>query len=154
MILALSSKQHIEGFSYLKYYLLRLKDLNAGFEYRLDPPNGGQFNRVMILLPHSINAFPHCFNVVGVDTANMDSVSLKELSTIQGRSIFKCKLTFVSSRTLNNEMLPLAFMLSMTESVLDIVCLLRLCKESGLAINRSEVTVLVISRVECLVIMH
>ena len=148
----LTASRQLQGFQYIKNYMTVLKNMNPDLEYALDPPEGEKFNRLMVLLPHSVNAFPHCYPVVGIDTAHMDPLDLSGvaqdiLETVFSavpvdRALFKCKLVCISAYTVNKEQLPFAFMISMSEANLDIAALLKFCNDMGLALNRSNVTVL------------
>ena len=109
----LSALLQLQGFQYIKSYMATLKSLNPDLQYVLDPPEGGKFNRLLVLLPHSVKAFPHCYPVVGIDTAHMDPLDLSGVAKDilenvfsilpEDRTLFKCKLVCISAYTLNKE---------------------------------------------------
>ena len=64
---ALSAQHNLNGFLHIKAYTEALKESNPNLQFDLYPSDGGDFNKLMVMLPSSVKAFPHSFQIVGVD---------------------------------------------------------------------------------------
>ncbi len=57
-----------------------LNESNPNLQFDLDPSDEGDFNKLMVMLPSSVKAFPHGFQIVGVDNAHMDPLDLSRVA--------------------------------------------------------------------------
>jgi hypothetical protein len=72
----LSALEHIQSYNLLDAYLAEMMDKNPTMRYHIHAPIG-LFIRMMVVFPDSAKALPNLMNVVGLDTAFMDLVSVQ-----------------------------------------------------------------------------
>jgi hypothetical protein len=65
----ISPKEYIQSYDDLIPYLRAVEAVNPEFKYIVQKSELHVFNRMVCLMPLSKQALPHCFQVVGLDTA-------------------------------------------------------------------------------------
>ena len=81
-LMKISPLEHYVSYNYISPFLELLNLENSGFKYKLERNESNfLFQRVAILLPYSVGALSHCFNVFGIDAAFLDGLEIKKLNT-------------------------------------------------------------------------
>ena len=125
---------------------------NPTTKFHIHSPNG-LFQHIMILMPHSAEVFAHAYKVIGVDSATMNAVDFSKLPRdviellptqfdVGDRLISKTKLTCASTRTLNNEMFSIGYMISYTEKEEELSSFIEFLIDNGVNLNSPDIIVL------------
>lgn len=125
----ISSHEHIESYNYLRPYCEVAKTLNADFMYSIEKDGNDIFQRMAVLLPYSKTVLRDSYNVVGIDAAHMKTelltkltaedlvkLGLEDAERSYGVMLKKTMVTFLTGRTLNNEMIVYGYMLGYSEN--------------------------------------
>lgn len=125
----LTAKEHFDSYEKLSPFLHLFKELNPGFQYKIDREfDSDSYERVAILFPYSVNAIKNCYNIYGIDSAFLDGIeipdsqieSIKEI--VDGlpddlRLMFqRGYISALTGRTYNNEMIIFAVCLNHGET--------------------------------------
>lgn len=150
-----SSKEHLESYGYLKPYCEVAKRLNADFMYSIEKNEKDIFQRMAVLFPYSKTVLENSYEVLGVDAAHMKTELLKKLTTDEmvkldlgdidgshGVMLKKSMLTFLTGRTLNNEMIVYGYMLGYSENSDNLRYFFQFLIDSGLNLDRETMTIM------------
>jgi hypothetical protein len=150
-----AARHHDKGFKYLLPWLECMRAENPGLEYRFErykeddelplPLALGKLKHVALVFPHSAQAFPYLFRIIGIDCAHIKPIvhSIKPVRILFHGSV----LTLVTGRTPGNKMIILGLSLSPTESLESIEFLLKLLMDpeseggAGIPLNREDIVV-------------
>ena len=149
------SLELVETYNYILSFCEIAKEMNPDFCYDIKKDSLNRVNKMAVLFPHCKKMFPRCHPLLGLDSAHLPVVKLKDVTTellekvkrgdLVGKSGFilkKSYLTFLTGRTMNNEMIVFGYMIHPAESVDDIKYFLKFMLDSGLNINQKKITVL------------
>lgn len=128
--ITLSILEHYNSFEKLVPFLEEYSRVNPGFKYLLKKHDtDNNFEKVAILFEYSTEAIKHCYKVVGIDAAFLDTIGIdsKEKKLLQKMfpndipddmeiSFHKCVIIGLSGRTMNNEMILLGLTISYSEN--------------------------------------
>jgi hypothetical protein len=129
---------HIDGFNLLSPTLQAIQLHNPEFRYELEVGFLGLFKRLAVVMPHAAQVFPFLYKAVGLDGAHCKRVKVRN----RPRMLLKQNtLLMLTGRTPNNSMTILAFSICYSENSDDISHLLRLCIQSGLPLNSTDITI-------------
>ena len=145
----------IETYNYILPFCEIAKEMNSDFCYDIKKDSRNRINKMAVLFPHCKKMFSSCFPLLGLDSAHLPVVKLKGLTEQllekierkdligkEGFILKKASLTFLTGRTVNNEMIVLGYMIHPVECADDIEYFLQFMLDNGLNINQKKMTVL------------
>lgn len=150
-----SSQEHIESYNSLRPYCEVAKALNADFMYNIEKDGKDVFQRMAVLFPYSKAVLKDSYNVVGIDAAHMKptllnkltvndrvKLGLEDMDGSYGVMLQKSMLTFLTGRTLNNEMIVYGYMLGYSENADNLNYFFKFLIDNGLNVNRVDMTIM------------
>jgi hypothetical protein len=137
---------HEQGYRRLAAWLILLSQLNPGCLCEYEVEDDGTLKRLAVVMTYAKNAFPFCFQVLGIDCAHIKPIKYGTVNRV--RMLYrKMVITYLTTRTGNNTMLILAVSIGRSENSSDIEWLLHFMidVEGGIGLDLNKKSIIVMS---------
>lgn len=131
----LQAKDHVVNISELDSLLHAIKALNPTLQFEIKTVES-VFQRVIVLLPYAAIALEKSYRVIGMDGGHGKDVVVG----VEPELLRKLNVISVTTRSPNNRMCLLAFMLCYSENAEDITALVDFCAYHGVIFNHEGLT--------------
>lgn len=119
----------------LRVFLAAVQSLNTSFTYEL-ATDGQVFRHVVVVMPYAKTVLDgYCYNVLAMDGAHIKNVEARD-----GLQQQKLTITSITTRSTNNKMALLAFVVAPTENAETMKAMIDFCAKQGIIFNDRRFT--------------